>query len=233
MPHNPIICAIDTADKSQAKSLIARLAPHVGHVKLGLEFFTRFGAEGVRETAGDAPLFLDLKFHDIPNTVAGAVRSATHTGCDLLTIHASGGSAMCRAAQDAAQEEAAKLGTPTPTLLAVTILTSLDNAAIAEIGYQGDTQSQVLRLAELALNAGVPGLVCSPHEIAPIRKRFGNAPILVTPGIRPDGSNKDDQKRTMTPREALDLGATHLVIGRPITGAPDPTHAAQDILASL
>lgn len=237
--HSPIICALDTTDLPRAKAMAGELLPHLGLVKLGLEFFVAHGAAGVHQVMesagvqgqdGTYPLFLDLKFHDIPNTVAGAVRAAVGTRCRMLTIHAGGGRSMAAAAVAAAHEAADALSIPTPLVLAVTLLTSLDAAEVAEVGYGDAIPDQVLRLADVALSAGVPGLVCSPHEIEPIRKRFGDAPVLVVPGIRPAGSVADDQKRTMTPKQALDLGANYLVIGRPITGAADPVNAAKTII---
>ncbi len=234
---SPIICAIDTLDIQQARSLAHQIHPHVGMLKLGLEFFVAHGPQAIMDVCEQgmpqaSRLFLDLKFHDIPNTVAGAVRSAVATGCELLTIHASGGASMCHAAVDAAQEQAAKLGKPTPTLLGVTLLTSLNQTEVNALGY-GAIESQVLRLAEIALSHGVPGLVCSPHEIRAIRQRFGQEPVLVVPGIRPAGSATGDQSRIMTPKEALDAGANWLVIGRPITAGANPAAAAAAIAQSL
>ncbi|MCC7260807.1 MAG: orotidine-5'-phosphate decarboxylase [Alphaproteobacteria bacterium] len=225
--HNPIICAIDTTDVAEAKALAASLKPHIGMVKLGLEFFTANGAAGVREvTAGGTPLFLDLKFHDIPNTVAGAVRAAIALKPQLMTIHASGGKAMMQAAADAARGSGAKI-------LGVTVLTSMDDSDLASIGVQATAPDQVRRLADLALRSGLDGIVCSPQEITLLRAHCGKDFTLVTPGIRPAGSDKGDQKRTLTPKEALAHGADHLVIGRPITQAADPVTAAKAIKASL
>lgn len=231
---NQIICAIDTPERSRANFLVREIAKKVGLVKFGLEFFCAHGPQAIREYANaGVGIFLDLKFHDIPNTVAGAVRSATSTGCRMMTIHAGGGSDMAKAAVEAAAVAAAREHIKPPLILAVTILTSMDDAACAEVGYHGNTESQVLRLAEVALKAGVGGLVCSPKEVAAIRANFGNEPVLVVPGIRPVGSDMGDQKRVMTPKEAISAGANYLVIGRPITGAEDPANAAAEIAASL
>ncbi len=226
--NNPIICAIDTTDVPKAKKLAGDLAGSVGAIKLGLEFFTAHGAAGVREVAGNTPLFLDLKFHDIPNTVVGAIRATAGINCFLMTIHASGGGAMMKAAKEAAKDLPNK-----PMIVGVTILTSLDAADISAIGYQNNIQDQVCKLADLVQNAGLDGVVCSPHEIEVLRAQCGKDFKLIVPGIRPEGSAAGDQKRVMAPREAMDKGASYLVIGRPITGADNPAKAAADILASL
>ncbi len=223
-----LIAALDTADAAQALAWAKAVQPHCGMVKLGLEFFLAHGVAGVR-SIGDVPVFLDLKFHDIPNTVAGAVRTVLPLRPRMLTLHAAGGAAMIAAAREAA--EAA--GGERPLLLAVTVLTSLDAAALATVGIETDVRRQVMRLAHLALDAGADGLVCSAHEAAPLRVAFGPGVTLVVPGIRPAGVSADDQARTMTPREAADAGADWLVIGRPITSAVDPAVAAASIAADL
>jgi orotidine-5'-phosphate decarboxylase len=225
---NPVICAIDTTDVSAAKGLAQAVRGSVGAVKLGLEFFTANGAAGVREVAGDMPLFLDLKFHDIPNTVAGAIRATKGINAFMLTIHASGGKAMMQAAAEAAKELTHK-----PMVIGVTMLTSLDENDLHSIGLQNKIENQVSRLADLAQQSGLDGVVCSPHEIAMLRGQCGADFKLIVPGIRPEGSKAGDQKRVMTPREALAKGADYLVIGRPITGAENPGAAAQGIFASL
>ncbi len=202
-------------------------------LKLGLEFITANGAEGVRLLDG-APVFLDLKFHDIPNTVAKAIRATAGINTFMMTVHTAGGRAMLRAAIDASMEVAAMTGKERPLVIGVTVLTSLDHSDLAMIGVEGKMDEQVKRLASLAQDAGLDGVVCSPHEIELLRQQCGSDFVLVTPGIRPAGSGGgDDQKRVMTPKEALDKGADCLVIGRPITAAPDPKKAAQDILKSL
>jgi len=226
---NPIIVAIDTTDAEQALALAASLKGSVGAIKLGLEFFTANGAAGVRELEkAGLPIFLDLKFHDIPNTVAGAIRGLGKLNIFLTTIHTSGGAAMMQAAKEAALQLPSK-----PMVVGVTILTCLDNKDMGEIGYRQEAAAQALQLAKLAKSSGLDGIVCSPHEVAAIRKECGKDFVLVVPGIRPAGSDKGDQKRVMTPKEAMDAGASYLVIGRPITEAPDPKAAAGRILGTL
>lgn len=222
-----LIVALDLADAAAAAALAGRLAGHVGLVKLGLEFFCAAGPDGVRQVAAEGvPVFLDLKLHDIPNTVAGAVRSVLKLRPAMLTLHAGGGAAMLAAARQAA-------GSDGPMLLAVTVLTSLDEAALAATGVGGGPQAQVLRLARLAAAAGMDGIVCSPAEVAPIRAALGDRLALVVPGIRPEGSSADDQARIATPAQAVADGADWLVVGRPITGAEDPVAAARAIAASI
>jgi orotidine-5'-phosphate decarboxylase len=236
-PANRIIAALDTTDLVVAQTWARTLGPGiggsgVGMLKLGLAFFLAQGPAGVRALTNAppfAPIFLDLKLHDIPNTVAGAVSAVLPLGAAMLTLHASGGSAMIAAARRAA--EAA--GPTRPKLLAVTVLTSLSAEALAETGVGASPQAQVLRLAKLALGAGADGLVCSPQEVAMLRAEIGPEPLLVVPGIRPMGSAAGDQARTLTPREAVAAGADWLVIGRPITQAPDPAAAAAAITADL
>ncbi len=223
-----LIAAIDTPDVLKAAALVRDIAPHCGLVKLGLEFFLRHGALGYREVAQERPVFLDLKLHDIPNTVAGAVRSLLPLAPRMLTIHAAGGGAMVEAAAKAAAEAPRR-----PKILAVTVLTSLDARALHEIGVAGGTTQQVLRLARMALENGADGLVCSPHEIAPLRDGFGEKPLLVVPGIRPPGAALGDQARVMTPEEAVSAGADYIVVGRPITEAPEPGVAAGRIAAGI
>ncbi len=231
---NPVFCAIDTPDLDIAAALAGQVAPHVGGLKLGLEFFNANGPDGVRAvTALGKPLFLDLKLHDIPNTVAGGIRSATALAPAFITIHASGGRAMMRAAADAATEAADKHGVTRPRLLGVTVLTSLDDADLAAVGQDADVSNQVGRLAALARESGLDGLICAPQEIARLRALCGPDFTLMVPGIRPAGADRGDQKRVMTPAEAMALGADHLVIGRPITRAADSAKAAADIEADL
>lgn len=232
---NPIFVAIDTDDVAVASSSAARLAGVVGGIKLGKQFFMANGPEGVRAVLPDAlrrslPLFIDLKLHDIPNTVAGAVTSlARSLAPAYLTLHASGGAAMIAAARAAAET----FGADRPRLLAVTVLTSMSDADLAEVGVPGRAEAQVVRLGRLAIANGADGLVCSPREIAPLRAALGDGPLLVTPGIRPAGAALGDQKRVMTPAEAMAAGASRMVIGRPITGAADPAAAAQAILDEI
>jgi orotidine-5'-phosphate decarboxylase len=225
---SPVFCAIDRPDLDGALALCRSLADAVGGLKLGLEFVGANGPDGVRRVGGiGLPIFLDLKLHDIPNTVAGAVRSASRLGIAMLTVHAAGGAAMLRAARDAARESAEP-----PAVLGVTVLTSLGADDLRATGVSDGTEQQVLRLADLALEAGCDGLVCSPREIAALRARFGPDALLVVPGIRP-GREVHDQKRTLGPGEAVALGASHLVVGRPITAAADPRAAALAIDAEI
>lgn len=232
--NNPIYCALDTADFSYAETMARQVAPHVGGLKLGLQFFVAHGRAGVEKLAEQGlPIFLDLKFHDIPNTVAKAIESTAGLPLRTLTVHASGGPEMLKRAADAAKNVAARTGQSAPLVIAVTVLTSLDGADLAAVGQPADTAAQVLRLAELVQKQGVDGVVCSPQEITAIRAACGPNFHLVVPGIRPAGSAADDQKRTLTPVEALALGANTLVIGRPITGAEDPAEAARIIAATL
>jgi orotidine-5'-phosphate decarboxylase len=229
--RNPIIVALDVPTAEAALALARQLAPVVGAFKIGGELFTSAGPDIVRQIrALGAPIFLDLKFHDIPNTVAKAVAAATRLDVQMLTIHTGGGLEMMRAAETAAQQTAQQSGRQPPLVLGVTVLTSLDNRALGEIGYEANAAKQVERLAGLAMRAGLRGLVCSPLEIAALRERLPEKVQLVTPGIRTGSEKTDDQKRTLTPREAMAAGADWLVIGRPIYAAPDPRAAAEKIL---
>jgi orotidine-5'-phosphate decarboxylase len=210
--RNPLLCAIDTPDAGVARNLAAAVRPFVGGLKLGLEFFAANGPGAVRQVAEAAPLFLDLKLHDIPNTVSGAVRAVAPLEPLLLTVHCAGGAAI----------------------IGVTVLTSLDDADLARIGQSGPARDQVRRLAALARQSGLDGVVCSPHEVADLRRDCGAGFLLVVPGIRPATAGRDDdQKRVMTPRQALESGADYLVIGRPITAASDPAAAAGAIRAEI
>lgn len=231
---SPIFCAIDTVSMEAALGLATEVLDIVGGLKLGLEFYSAHGPEGVRRLAGlGMPIFLDLKLHDIPNTVAGAVRSLVPLQPAFVTLHASGGRAMMEAAATAARETAEALGVPRLRLLGVTVLTSLDEDDLRDVGQDPEANHQVLRLATLAMEANLDGIVCSPHEIEPLRRRFGPHCLLVVPGIRPTWSGADDQKRVMTPAEAMAKGADVLVIGRPITRATDPTAAARQVAYEL
>lgn len=227
---HPVFCAIDTPDLANAKAL-ADIAAEAGFgIKLGKEFFAANGPQGVRDVREPGiPLFLDLKFHDIPNTVAGAIRSAAALAPTFITVHAAGGPAMLRAAAAAVAE----FGQVRPKLLGVTVLTSFDAGDLAAIGVTGSVEQQVLRLGRLAIDCGLDGLICAPQEIMPLRAALGSEALLVVPGIRPAGSAAGDQKRVMSPREALEAGADWLVIGRPITGAADPAQAAAAIAAEI
>lgn len=232
---NPILVALDVESAAKAVALANALRGAVGGYKIGKQLFTAEGPAMVRELAerGDR-VFLDLKFHDIPNTVAGAVQSAVATGAWMVNVHASGGSAMMKAAAESARKTAEALGRPRPLVIGVTVLTSMNDAAFAEIGVSRGIQAQVVHLARLAKASGLDGVVASPQETAAIREACGPDFQIVTPGIRPaDQQGKDDQARTLTPKEAMAAGASYLVIGRPITGAPSPREAAEKILASL
>ncbi len=234
LDYNPIICALDTQDVADAFAISREVLPHVGAIKLGLEFFTANGAAGVAAINRlGVPIFLDLKFHDIPNTVAKAIAATAGLNMFMLTVHTSGGRGMLQAAIDASDRVSQVTGKERPLVIGVTLLTSLDQDDISLIGFQDTVQDQVIRLADLAQSAGLDGVVCSPFEIAPIRKKLGDDLTLVVPGIRPEGSEQGDQKRILTPKEALKRGADYLVIGRPITEAPDRAAAAQKISESL
>ena len=228
-PENPICVALDGRDTSLIWSVVGATVPHVGMFKIGLTMFTSAGPDLVEELAVRKPLFLDLKFHDIPAQVEGAVAAVAALGAEYTTVHATGGTDMIKAATAAAGDDL--------RILAVTVLTSLDDADLGAIGMGGTATDAVLRLADIALGAGADGLVCSPLEVASLRARFGSrsdgGPLLVVPGIRPAGSDPGDQRRTLGPRETLEAGADVLVIGRPITAAPDPGEAAAAVLADL
>ncbi|WP_404712800.1 orotidine-5'-phosphate decarboxylase [Sphingomonas sp. MMS24-J13] len=222
---NPIFVAIDTPDLGRAIALAERVRHHVGGLKLGLEFFSAHGHQGVREIANlGLPIFLDLKLHDIPNTVASAIQALHNLAPSILTIHAAGGRAMLEDAKAAAP--------PTCRVVAVTVLTSLDAGDLETIGVSGGEHAQVERLTGLAHEAGLDGVVCSGFEVAAAKKIWRDG-FFVVPGVRPAGGAVGDQKRVMTPRQALDNGASILVIGRPITKAEDPDAAARAIGATL
>jgi orotidine-5'-phosphate decarboxylase len=228
-----IIIALDVGTKREALALAGELKD-ARIFKIGMELFTAEGPALLAEAIamGKRP-FLDLKYHDIPNTVAGAVRSAARLGVHMLTVHTTGGKEMMDAAARAANEEFARAGTPKPLLLGVTILTSLKDDDLRQIGYARATADQVLRLALLAKAAGLDGVVCSPHEIEIIKRECGADFLVITPGIRPAWAGAQDQKRIMTPAEALSKGANYLVIGRPITGAASPSEAFLKLLAEV
>jgi orotidine-5'-phosphate decarboxylase len=222
---SPLYVALDTPDLDKAKALAKRVHHHVGGLKLGLEFFMANGRAGVRDMAEiGLPIFLDLKFHDIPNTVAKAIQALGPLEPAILTVHAAGGRAML---------EDAKAAAPTGTkVVAVTLLTSLDDRDLASIGVGSDPHEQVMRLTELARSAGVDGIVCSGEEVAAAKRAWHDG-FFVVPGVRPADGPVGDQKRVVTPRKALDAGASILVVGRPITQAEDPDTAARAIEATL
>jgi orotidine-5'-phosphate decarboxylase len=224
---NGVFCALDTTDLDGALGIARATAPFVGGFKVGMELFYARGRAGFRAIADlGKPVFLDLKLHDIPNTVAAAIRSLAPLAPAILNVHASGGTAMMRAASAAAADSGIRL-------IAVSVLTSLDRSALAETGVSGDVADQVRRLGGLAKATGLDGMVCSAHEIELLRAECGDDFLLVVPGIRPAGAATGDQKRVMTPAGAMALGADILVIGRPITAADDPAAAAAAIAAEL
>lgn len=231
MTRNPIFCAIDTTDLAKAQKLAADLQDRVHGIKLGLEFFMAHGAAGYRAVAAHTklPLFLDVKLHDIPNTVAGALAALLPLKPAFITLHTSGGPAMMRAAADVA----ASAGAARPKLLGVTVLTSMNVDDLSAVGQDIHTKQQVLRLAKLSKDNGLDGVVCSPEEVEVLRNAMGDDFILMVPGIRPTWAAAGDQKRAMTPKQAVDAGATYLVIGRPITGANNPVDAAKRIMDEI
>jgi len=232
--RNPIIVALDVPAAREALKLVEELAPCAGGFKVGSELFTVAGPDIIRRIRERSALvFLDLKFHDIPNTVARAVAAAVQLDVQMLTVHTSGGLEMLKAAEQAAQEVAWRLAHSPPLVLGVTVLTSLDAGAMKEIGLDANVDYQVRRLATVATKAGLRGLVCSPQEVAKLRQTIPPATQLVTPGVRMGTEKTDDQKRTLTPREAIAAGANWLVIGRPIVAAENPRAAAEKILESL
>jgi orotidine-5'-phosphate decarboxylase len=222
---SPIFVALDTPDLERAKAIATQIKNHVGGIKLGLEFFSANGRHGVREMAElELPIFLDLKLHDIPNTVGKAIQALRPLEPAILTVHAAGGRAML---------EDAKAAAPAGTkVVGVTVLTSLDAVDLASIGLNGNAHDQVARLTELAREAGLDGVVCAGHEVAAAKESWPEG-FFVVPGVRPSGSATGDQKRVMTPRAALDAGASILVVGRPITQAKNPDRAAREIEATL
>ncbi len=224
-----IYVALDSARPARIRDLLDDLDPAHCGIKIGKEAFTALGPSSV-EWARERgfPVFLDLKFHDIPNTVRQACRAAADLGVSLVNVHASGGRRMLEAAREAIEP-----GADAPGLIAVTVLTSMEDEDLAEVGVNDGAAAQVERLAGLVVDAGLDGVVCSAREAAGMRRRFGDAGLVVTPGVRPPGSALDDQRRVMTPAEALAAGASSLVIGRPITGAESPGRALADIVSQL
>ena len=229
LPAERLIVALDFPDAGAALALVDQLEGATRWFKIGLELYIATGNSLVVELQRRGfSIFLDLKLHDIPNTVAGAVRSAARLGVDMLTIHAAGGPAMLAAAAEAASESETA-----PALLGVTVLTSMDGAQMAATGVTGSATEQVERLATMAWGYGVQGFVCSPAEVAGLRSSLGSKPLLVIPGIRPEGAAIGDQRRVATPGAAIAAGASYLVVGRPITRAKDPGAAARAILAEM
>lgn len=222
---NPICLALDFDDRATFERVVDETATLVGMFKVGLTSFCALGPPAIDRAASARPVFVDLKLHDIPVQVAGAVRALAARDAAFLSVHASGGYEMVRAAVDAAGDSA--------RVLAVTVLTSLDRVELARIGIADSIDAAVARLAESALSAGAHGIVCSPHEVADMRRRFGDGPTLVVPGVRPSHAAADDQRRTATPKEALTAGADLIVVGRPVTAAPDRRGALEAILAEV
>ena len=223
-----LIIALDLPTAAEARKLVSAVGDAAVFYKVGKQLFTAEGPQVVRDlTASGRKVFLDLKFHDIPNTVAGAVGEAAKLGVDMLTVHASGGGKMLRAAVEAAKAR------PGIAVLAVTVLTSLDDDDLDKIGVRGHVLDQVLRLSAIALADGCQGIVASAREARQLRAELGKDFLLVTPGVRPKGSPAGDQARVVTPAEALAAGASHIVVGRPITGASDPAAAVREILAEM
>ncbi len=233
--RNPVFCAVDTADLGVATTWAAKIGDHVGGIKLGLEFLSAHGPRGVTQVmkASDLPVFLDVKFHDIPNTVAGAVRAIAVAKPFMINVHAAGGRAMMQAAAKAASDAAYEHVVSRPLVIGVTVLTSMVDEDLAEVGVAAPADEQALRLAVLAKESGLDGVVCSAREASRIRAECGPNFKLVTPGVRPEWAATNDQKRVMTPDQALAEGADYLVIGRPITAADDPAAAAQRIVTAI
>jgi len=228
-PRHRLIVALDVSTATAARKIVAAVGDSAFAYKVGMQLYTREGPSIVRELVDSGHrVFLDLKYHDIPNTVAAAVREAAQLGVNMLTVHASGGGKMLQAAVDAAQ--ATK---PDLLVLAVTVLTSLNDVDLGKLGLRGGVVDQVLRLAALALSNGCKGVVASAHEAAALREEFGRDFVIVTPGVRPAGSGHDDQARVVTPAEAIAAGTSHIVVGRPITEASDPAAEVRAILAQV
>ena len=228
-PRDRLIVALDVPRASQTRQIVQTIGEAAITYKIGKQLFTAEGPQVVRDlVASGRRAFLDLKFHDIPNTVAGAVKSAAELGVSMLTVHASGGSKMLRAAVEAAGQSSGR-----PMILAVTVLTSLSDSDLRDIGVSGIVQTQVLRLGALARNAGCGGLVASAQEARELRRELGEGFAIVTPGIRPAGNASDDQARVVTPADAITAGATYLVVGRPVLEAPSPAEAAEEILRDI
>ena len=228
-PRQRLIVALDVSTSAAAMQIVAALNSSVTTYKVGMQLYTAEGPQIVRDlTAAGHRVFLDLKYHDIPNTVAAAVREAGRLGVDMLTVHASGGGKMLRAAVEAARE-----ASPLTRVLAVTVLTSMDDNDLNRVGVRGVVLDQVLRLAATAVADGCHGIVASAHEATPLRREFGDDFIIVTPGVRPLGTARGDQARIVTPAEAIAAGADYVVVGRPITAAADPASEARSILGQI
>jgi orotidine-5'-phosphate decarboxylase len=231
-----LIVALDVETAREARRAFDALRDHAGMFKVGSQLFTVAGPDLVRElVSAGARIFLDLKFHDIPNTVAAASREAVRLGVSIFNVHASGGAEMLRRAAEATAEEAARAGIEKPSVIAVTVLTSADASVLAEVGVAASSvEAQVTHLARLAAASGMDGVVASPHEIALVRAAIGREDfLLVTPGVRPLSAGHDDQKRVLTPAEAIRAGADYIVVGRPILTASDPARAAREVVEQM
>jgi orotidine-5'-phosphate decarboxylase len=229
-PHERTFVALDTSDLAQALALANALSGHVGGIKLGKQFFTACGPKGIEAVTNcGMPVFLDLKFHDIPNTVAAAIKASLVFSPYMVNVHACGGETMMRAAAQSAEEA----GQDRPLIIGVTVLTSMDESDLKGTGVESSVSDQVLRLASLSQFSGLDGVVCSAREVEDLREHLGEDFKLVVPGIRPDWAQKNDQKRIVTPAAAISIGADYLVIGRPITHAKDPVEAADKIAAEI
>lgn len=229
-----VIVALDVDTREEVRELCSLLSGEVGMFKVGMQAFYRMGRELLEELRrGEAGIFLDLKLHDIPNTVAQSCRALTGLGVQIVNVHASGGRDMMRAAREAVGDEAARLSIPRPRVIAVTVLTSLGDGDLTEIGYRAGARDAAAGLARLAQESGLDGVVCSPWEAAGVREACGPGFLTVTPGVRPSAGGTQDQKRVMTPAEAIRQGADYLVIGRPITQAGDPVQAVRSIVREM
>jgi orotidine-5'-phosphate decarboxylase len=233
-PRERLIFALDVEHFGEAQRLVGLLKGHIGLFKVGKQIFTHAGPKVIDMIRRKAEhVFLDLKFHDIPNTVAKASEEAAKLGAAMFTVHSMGGYEMMKRAVESSRNVAKQLNVPKPLILAVTILTSMDQATLEEVGIQTPLEEQVIRLATLAKKAGVSGVIASPREISLIRERCGPDFLIVTPGVRPASATKDDQKRTLTPGEAVRAGADYIVVGRPIKDAEDPVKAADEIVREM
>ena len=231
MDKNKIIVALDVNTIKEVERLLGILSPHVNIFKVGMELFYSCGTKAIDVIKKyDKDVFLDLKFHDIPNTVKNSAKVAARLGVTIFNVHASGGRDMMSAALEGAEEGSERLGQDRPRILGVTVLTSMDKESLHQVGINKAPEEQVLNLARLVKDSGLDGVVVSPKETAKVRKAFGDDFLIVTPGVRPEGNQKQDQKRVATPKEAIDAGADYIVIGRPITKAKDPVKTLQDIL---
>lgn len=230
-----LIIALDVSDAGKAVELVEQLTPYTGMFKVGMELFYSQGAEIIREIKKrNGKIFLDLKMHDIPNTVARAARVLARLGVDMINVHAAGGREMMQAAAEAVRQESAALGVKPPLIIAVTVLTSISQEVFnQQMGMPGEIMDRVTYWARLAEEAGMDGVVASPREATAIRQTCGSEFIIVTPGVRPEGSEKGDQKRVTTPGQAILAGATYLVVGRPITGAADPVRGAREVVLEI